>query len=97
MANDEQKIGAALSNLYSQVLQARDSYNQAKSALELEQQNMEAAQRKYDLGMMSRLEYLQVQNTFVGKKAEYRIQELNLQGAMDAYDWALKGSMTLNG
>ena len=97
VANDEQKIGAALSNLYSQVLQARDSYNQAKSALELEQQNMEAAQRKYDLGMMSRLEYLQVQNTFVGKKAEYRIQELNLQGAMDAYDWALKGSMTLNG
>ncbi len=96
IANDEQKIASGLTDLYNQVLQARDSYNQAQSALALEEQNMAATQTRYDLGMVSRLEYLQAQNTYVQSQADFRIQELSLQAAMDAYDWALKGSLTLS-
>ena len=96
IANDEQKIASGLTDLYNQVLQARDSYNQAQSALALEEQNMAATQTRYDLGMVSRLEYLQAQNTYVQRQADFRIQELSLQAAMDAYDWALKGSLTLS-
>lgn len=96
IANDEQKIASGLTDLYNQVLQARDSYNQAQSALALEEQNMAATQTRYDLGMVSRLEYLQTQNTYVQSQADFRIQELSLQAAMDAYDWALKGSLTLS-
>ena len=87
IANDEQKIASGLTDLYNQVLQARDSYNQAQSALALEEQNMAATQTRYDLGMVSRLEYLQAQNTYVQSQADFRIQELSLQAAMDAYDW----------
>ena len=57
---------------------------------------MAATQTRYDLGMVSRLEYLQAQNTYVQSQADFRIQELSLQAAMDAYDWALKGSLTLS-
>ena len=96
IANDEQKIASGLTDLYNQVLQARDSYNQAQSALALEEQNMAATQTRYDLGMVSRLEYLQAQNTYVQSQADFRIQELSLQAAMDAYDWAMKGSLTLS-
>ena len=96
IANDEQKIASGLTDLYNQVLQARDSYNQAQSALALEEQNMAATQTRYDLGMVTRLEYLQAQNTYVQSQADFRIQELSLQAAMDAYDWALKGSLTLS-
>ena len=96
IANDEQKIASGLTDLYNQVLQARDSYNQAQSALALEEENMAATQTRYDLGMVSRLEYLQAQNTYVQSQADFRIQELSLQAAMDAYDWALKGSLTLS-
>ncbi|HIX23899.1 MAG TPA: TolC family protein [Candidatus Lachnoclostridium avicola] len=96
IANDEQKIASGLTDLYNQVLQARDSYNQAQSALALEEQNMAATQTRYDLGMVSRLEYLQAQNTYVQSQADFRIQELSLQAAMDAYDWVLKGSLTLS-
>ena len=96
IANDEQKIASGLTDLYNQDLQARDSYNQAQSALALEEQNMAATQTRYDLGMVSRLEYLQAQNTYVQSQADFRIQELSLQAAMDAYDWALKGSLTLS-
>lgn len=96
IASDEQKIASGLTDLYNQVLQARDSYNQAQSALALEEQNMAATQTRYDLGMVSRLEYLQAQNTYVQSQADFRIQELSLQAAMDAYDWALKGSLTLS-
>lgn len=96
IANDEQKIASGLTDLYNQVLQARDSYNQAQSALALEEQNMAATQTRYDLGMVSRLEYLQAQNTYVQSQADFRIQELSLQAAMDAYDWALQGNLTLS-
>ncbi len=96
IANDEQKIASGLTDLYNQVIQAKDSYDQAQSALALEEQNMAAAQTKYDLGMVSRLEYLQAQNTYIQSQADFRIQELSLQAAMDAYDWALKGSMALS-
>ena len=96
IANDEQKIASGLTDLYNQVIQAKDSYDQAQSALALEEQNMAAVQTKYDLGMVSRLEYLQAQNTYIQSQADFRIQELSLQAAMDAYDWALKGSMALS-
>lgn len=77
------------------MLQARNTYDQARSALELEEKNMAAAETKYGLGMISRLEYLQARNAYVESQANFRIQELALQSAMDAYDWALRGNMVL--
>lgn len=93
--NTEQQIASGLTDLYSQVLQARNTYDQARSALELEEKNMAAAETKYGLGMISRLEYLQARNAYVESQANFRIQELALQSAMDAYDWALRGNMVL--
>lgn len=95
IANTEQQIASGLTDLYSQVLQARNTYDQARSALELEEKNMAAAETKYGLGMISRLEYLQARNAYVESQANFRIQELALQSAMDAYDWALRGNMVL--
>lgn len=95
IANTEQQISSGLTDLYSQVLQARNTYDQARSALELEEKNMAAAETKYGLGMISRLEYLQARNAYVESQANFRIQELALQSAMDAYDWALRGNMVL--
>ena len=95
IANTEQQISSGLTDLYSQVLQARNTYDQARSALELEEKNMAAAETKYGLGMISRLEYLQARNAYVESQANFRIQELVLQSAMDAYDWALRGNMVL--
>ncbi len=95
IANTEQQIASGLTDLYSQVIQARNTYDQARSALELEEKNMAAAETKYGLGMISRLEYLQARNAYVESQANFRIQELALQSAMDAYDWALRGNMVL--
>ena len=95
IANTEQQIASGLTDLYSQVLQARNTYDQARSAPELEEKNMAAAETKYGLGMISRLEYLQARNAYVESQANFRIQELALQSAMDAYDWALRGNMVL--
>ena len=95
IANTEQQIASGLTDPYSQVIQARNTYDQARSALELEEKNMAAAETKYGLGMISRLEYLQARNAYVESQANFRIQELALQSAMDAYDWALRGNMVL--
>lgn len=96
IANDEQKIASGLTDLYSSVLQARDAYTQAVSAKELEENALAAAQKKYELGMIGQLEYLQARNSCLEKQADLRVKELSLQAAMDAYDWALKGNMALN-
>ena len=95
IANTEQQISSGLTDLSSQVPQARNTYDQARPAQELEEKNMAAAETKYGLGMISRLEYLQARNAYVESQANFRIQELALQSAMDAYDWALRGNMVL--
>ena len=95
IANTEQQIASGLTDLYSQVLQARNTYDQARSALELEEKNMAAAETKYGLGTIRRLDDHQARNAYVESQANFRIQELALQSAMDAYDWALRGNMVL--
>ena len=95
IANTEQQIASGLTDLYSQVLQARNTYDQARSALELEEKNMAAAETKYGLGVSSRLQDLQARHADADRQATVRIQELALQSAMDAYDWALRGNMVL--
>ena len=95
IANTEQQIASGLTDLYSQVLQARNTYDQARSALELEEKNMAAAEPKYVLGLLRRLGYLHARHAPVARPANFRIQELALQSAMDAYDWALRGNMVL--
>lgn len=94
--DDEQKIGAALNNQYHAVLQAKTAYDQAIADFDLEAKNMQTAQLKFDLKMLSKLEYIQTQTAFTEKQANKAIAEMALLQAMDAYDWALRGLLSLS-
>ncbi len=90
------EISASLVNLYNDVIQKRNEYQTSIAAFELEKTKMEAAERKLSVGSIGRLEYLQQENAYKTKEIAVRTAELNLFQAMETYDWALKGNLSLS-
>lgn len=93
---DEQKLGAAFNNQYQSVLQAKTAYDQAKTDYELAVRTMDTAQRKYDLKMLSELEYLQAKAAFVEKQITMSSADMKLLQAIETYDWAIRGLLSLS-
>lgn len=95
---EEQKatIASSLVNLYNDVLQKRNEYQTAEAAFELEKTKMDAAERKMQVGTIGRLEYLQQKNSYVTKEIAVKNADLSLFQAMETYDWALKGNLSIS-
>lgn len=91
--NQEETIKSGMRSLYNDVLQKQTSLQMAQTALDSETAARNAADTKYQLGMVSQLEYLQIQAGFLGKQADVLTADINLQQAIEAYEWALKGYM----
>lgn len=96
MDAEEAEIASSLTNLYNSVLQRRNEYETAQAAYELEKANMDTAERKYALGMMGNLEYLQQKNSYITQEVNVRSTELSLFQAMETYDWAVAGNLSLS-
>lgn len=89
--NDKQQIAIAVNEGYQNVIQAQNSYNEAVLALEVETKNWNAANTKYQLGSISRMEYLQVEAALVKAQMDKEVKNLMLFQAMENYDWIIKG------
>ena len=93
---EEAEVKASMVNLYYAVTQANNELSHAQTALTLEQSKMELAERKMALGMIGKLEYLQQKNAFATAEVNVRTAELALLQAIETYDWAKKGNLTLS-
>ncbi|MBE5971044.1 MAG: hypothetical protein E7246_00785 [Lachnoclostridium sp.] len=93
---EESEIKASMVNLYYAVTQAKNELSHAQNALTLEQSKMDQAERKMALGMIGRLEYLQQKNAFATAEVNVRTAELALLQAVETYDWAVQGNLTLS-
>ena len=89
-------ISSSLENLYNQVLQKRNEYQTAVAALELEKTKMEAADRKMSVGTIGRLEYLQQKNSYAAKETAVKTADLALFQAMETYDQAVEGNLSVS-
>lgn len=87
----EQTAKSSFEALYNAVFQSRAAYDSANLAYEMEKSAMDGAERKYQLGMVSRMEYLQQKAQFAQKETAKKIAELNLFQTMENYDWGKKG------
>ena len=96
MKAEEAEIASSMVNLYNAVSQAKSEYSTAQAAYELEQVKMAAADRKMSLGMVGRLEYLQQKMAHKTAEVNVRTAELALLQAVETYDWAVKGNLTLS-
>lgn len=95
---DQQRaqIASSMVNLYNDVLQKRNELCTAQAAYELEKTKMDAAERKMQLGMIGRLEYLQQKNALKSKEVAAKNADLALFQAMETYDWAVNGNLSVS-
>lgn len=93
--NQEEKIKAGVQSLYNDVLQKKTALELAEATLATEATKMSAMETKLSIGTVSQLEYLQEQVEFSGKQIERETADMALFQAMETYDWALKGYMSL--
>ena len=93
---EKEEVSSSLVNLYNDVLQKRNELQTAKAAYELEKTKMETADKKWQLGTIGRLEYMQQQNSLKTKEIAVKTGDLALFQAMETYDWAVKGNLKLS-
>ena len=91
VAQSEQDVASTLQALYNTVISKRQSYEAALSEYAAAEQKMQAADRKYSLGMMGKLEYLSAQAEFLTSKSNKEVADIELFSAMEKYDWIKKG------
>ena len=92
--NLEQSISASMTNLYSDIQQKKIAWQLAQAELATEQQSMSATETKFSLGMVSSLEYLQAQSSFLGKQIAERTANMSLFQAVETYNWAVNGYLS---
>ncbi len=94
--NQKAQIASSLTNLYNDVIQKKNEYETAVTAYDLEKKKMDTAETKYGLGMIGRLEYLQQKNALLSKEISMKNADLALFQAMETYDWAVQGNLSLS-
>ena len=57
---------------------------------------MEGNERKYAMGMLGNLQYLQLKMVYLQQKQAYDSAVLSLKQAINDYNWALYGVVTLD-
>ena len=93
--DQENEVRTSLDLLYKDVLQKQAAYEAAKTKFAADGADKAAADRKNALGMMSRQEYLAAESAYLAAEAEFTEASLALTGAMEDYEWAVKGMMEL--
>lgn len=89
----EDSVKIEMEMLYRTVLQAETSYNGNMDGWTAAEAAKSLADRKYQLGMISRLEYLQAEAAWLTAKASREQAAMNLLDAMEDYEWAVKGQL----
>lgn len=92
--NQEETIKAGVRNLYNDVIQKQKALVLAQAALDSETALMNAANKKRQLGSITALEHLNEEAEFLGKQVDLATANMNLQQAIETYEWALKGYMS---
>lgn len=91
--DQEDQVRMKLDDLYKKVLQAETSYSAAMNGWTAAEADKAQADRKYQLGMLSRQEYLAAETAWLNAKALKEQAAMDLISAMETYEWAVKGMM----
>ncbi|MCD7907424.1 MAG: TolC family protein [Clostridium sp.] len=92
----EQEMYTRLTALYGQVQTAKTSCQAARTALAGAELDWKAASHKKELDMISQEEYLTAKAAYMEARAAAGRAEIEMLGALNRYDWAVKG-LTLEG
>ena len=86
-----QRIGSSVDSAYKNVIQSQTAYQQAAVSLEVASKNMEAAERKMQIGTLSRLDDLNQQYAYLQAQVAMEDASMALFQAVESYDWNIDG------
>ena len=91
LKSGERNASASVRSAYQSILLSKSNYEQALKTYELEQKNMETAERKLAAGTITRNAYEQQKASFLSAETGVKTGELSLLQVMLNYDWAVGG------
>lgn len=91
----DQKLTIEMQRLYQEVQDKRAAYEAAQTGLAAAELSREAAERQYQLGLLSEVQYVGTQIAYHQKKAAKESANLELLQAMENYDWGVLGFATV--
>lgn len=81
----------SLKTNYNKVLTTRDTLNTAQAQLQLATVNLNTAAARLAAGSAAKLDYMAAENEFLTAKNTVETTKLQLQLAIESYDWVVKG------
>lgn len=93
----EDSVRASMDQLYQQVLQKESALKAASTEFEAASAAMAAADQKNRMGMLSRQEYLNQEIAYLTAQASKEAADLDLTAAMEDYEWAMQGLLSIGG
>lgn len=95
VALTEQTVASQMEQLYAQVLAKKQAYDAANSQYAAAQQSKAGTDRMYSMGMIGKLDYLGAELSFLNASAAHTGAKLDLFKAMEDYDWAVHGMLSI--
>ena len=94
LAIEQESVEAAFASMFQSVQDCRGTLQAAQAAEQQAELDFETSQLQYERGMLSRLDYLQAQDTLENAKLDVQTAELGLVSAFNQYEWAKRGLTT---
>lgn len=87
----DQKLTIEMQRLYQDVMDKKAAYDAAATGYQAAEASWGAAQRQYQNGLISEIQYIGLQLAYYQKKAAFESANLSLWQAMENYDWGITG------
>lgn len=91
----EEQLRSNMDTLYYSLLEKQAALQAADTAFLQAQLTMDSNNRRYELGMLGQAEYLGTQITYCQAKAARDTANMNMLQALNEYNWALKGVVSV--
>lgn len=97
VSEGEQNIAITMQSFYQSLLNSRNAYDTSCTAYEKAILEKRKADRANQLGMLSKINYLQAQMALLRAESEKQSAYISLYQAFDTYQWAVKGIIMNSG
>ena len=87
----DQKLTIEMQRLYQDVMDKKAAYDAAATGYQAAEASWGAAQRQYQNGLISEIQYIGLQLAYYQEKAAFESANLSLWQAMENYDWGITG------
>lgn len=87
----DQKLTIEMQRLYQDVMDKKAAYDAAATGYQAAEASWGKAQRQYQNGLISEIQYIGLQLGYYQKKAAFESANLSLWQAMENYDWGITG------